>query len=126
MSEMTRGFRATVSIVVALLGVSCAAPRPPAPSAAGATSTTPTAAARCRCGPSEPCWPSQADWRRFGAGLHGKLEVPESPFAPCRNDAAGEACAAAMRNAKNPYLLQDQSGVTQSAGWLGAWNAAPS
>src|SRR5271155_681937 len=27
---------------------------------------------------------------------------------------------------KNPFFLQDQAGATQSAGWLGAWTAAPS
>ncbi len=37
-----------------------------------------------------------------------------------------EPCAAAMRNSKNPFYLQDHPGGTQSAGWLGAWNAAAS
>jgi FAD/FMN-containing dehydrogenase len=62
----------------------------------------------------------------LGAGLHGKLEQPQSPLAPCRSDAAGEACAAAIRDSKNPFYLEDQAGGTQSAGWLGAWNAASS
>src|SRR5260370_36305469 len=42
------------------------------------------------------------------------------------SDAAGEACAAAIRNAKNPYYLQDQAGGTQSTGWRGTWTAAQS
>jgi len=80
----------------------------------------------CRCTPEKPCWPAVTDWQRLGANLHGKLEQPQSPLAPCRSDAAGEACAAAMRNARNPFYLQDQPGGTQSAGWLDAWNAASS
>jgi FAD/FMN-containing dehydrogenase len=80
----------------------------------------------CRCTPDKPCWPTQMEWEQLGASVHGKLEKPESPLAPCRSDAAGEACAAAMRNSTNPFYLQDQPGGTQSAGWLGAWSAAPS
>src|SRR5436190_6162295 len=80
----------------------------------------------CRCTPDKPCWPAREDWLRFGASLHGKLEQPLSPIAACRSDFAAEACAAVIRNIKNPFYLQDQSGGTQSAGWLGAWDAATS
>jgi FAD/FMN-containing dehydrogenase len=82
------------------------------------------AAPGCRCTPDKPCWPAQSEWQRLGETLHGKLEQPQSPLAACRTDAAGEACAAAMKNARNPFYLQDSAGGTQSAGWLGAWNAA--
>jgi FAD/FMN-containing dehydrogenase len=105
------------AIAVLLLAGGCASSRPPA-----AAQQVP----ECRCTPRSPCWPKPADWQRFAAGLHGKLEQPESPFAPCQADAAGEACAAALRSAKNPFDLQDRSGGTQSTGWLGAWTAAPS
>jgi FAD/FMN-containing dehydrogenase len=52
--------------------------------------------------------PSDADWRDLQSKLTGKLERPEPP----RGDL------------KNPFSLQDQSGATQSAGWLDAWTAA--
>ena len=84
------------------------------------------AAPACRCAPGQACWPAQAEWQRFGASLHGKLEQPQSPLAACRADAAGQACAEALKNSKNPFFLQDQPGGTESAGWLGAWNAATS
>jgi FAD/FMN-containing dehydrogenase len=113
---MTRTI-ATAGILVASLAAGCTASRPAART---------EAAAMCRCTPGKPCWPTQADWQRFGASLHGKLEQPLSPLAPCRSDAAGEACAAAIRNSKNPFYLQDQAGGTQSTGWLGAWSAASS
>jgi FAD/FMN-containing dehydrogenase len=41
-------------------------------------------------------------------------------------DPADPACKRALRDSKNPFYLQDQTGGTQSLGWLGAWTAAPS
>src|SRR5262249_27361855 len=78
------------------------------------------------CRPNQPCWPTAADWGRLGSSLRGKLEQPRSPLLPCRNDAASEACAAAIAGLKNPFYIQDQAGGTESAGWLDAWVAAPS
>ncbi len=104
------------ALVVAALSAGCSTSR----------STSHEAAPACRCAPDKPCWPAQAEWQRFAARLHGKLEQPRSPLEPCRSDAAGDACVAAIQNAKNPFYLQDQAGGTQSAGWLGAWDAAAS
>ena len=83
-------------------------------------------APRCRCTPDRPCWPSPAEWRALESRLTGTLERPEAPLLACRTDAGGDACAAAVRGLKNPFRLQDQSGSTQSTGWLDAWTAAPS
>jgi FAD/FMN-containing dehydrogenase len=104
-------------LILAILDGGCAASGLPAQQ---------KAAAVCRCTPDKPCWPTQAEWQKLGASLHGRLEQPQSPLAPCRNDAAGDACAAAIKNSKNPFYLQDQPGGTQSGGWLGAWSAASS
>jgi FAD/FMN-containing dehydrogenase len=109
--------RTTAGILVAAVAAGCAASRPAA---------TPEVVAACRCKPGQPCWPSATQWQRFGATLHGKLEQPRSPLDPCTSDMAGEACAAALRNVRNPFYLQDQAGGTQSTGWLGAWAAAQS
>jgi len=114
---MTRRVFAAGVVLTALAGAGCKASR---------LAVQQEAASSCRCMPDKPCWPSQAEWQAFGTSLHGKLEQPESPLAPCRSDAAGEACARAIRNSKNPFYLQDQAGGTQSTGWLGAWNAATS
>lgn len=78
------------------------------------------------CRPSEPCWPTPADWQQLNSRLGGKLQVPQSPVQPCRVDAAGDACAAAISELKNPFAIQDNPGGTQSLGWLDAWNAAQS
>jgi hypothetical protein len=80
-----------------------------------------------RCAPSKAwCWPTEEQWRRFGASLSGKLEQPRSPLEACRVDAAGAACAGAMGRLKNPYAIEDDPGATESMGWLDAWDAQPS
>src|SRR5438045_7409423 len=107
----------TRALVATLFAAGCATSRP---------APQPEAAPLCRCAPGQPCWPTRDDWQKFGASLRGKLEQPQSPLAPCRSDAAGEACATAIRNSTNPFYLQDQPGGTESTGWLGAWTAASS
>ncbi len=114
---MTRRIFAAGVVLTALAGAGCKTNRPAVDQEAAST---------CRCTPDKRCWPSQAEWQAFGTSLHGKLEQPESPQAPCRSDAAGAACASAIKNSKNPLYLQDQVGGTQSNGWLGAWTAATS
>src|SRR5215813_1689261 len=113
---MTRTIASAGVLVATFVGSGCAASRPPAQGEAP----------MCRCTPDNPCWPTQAEWQGLRARLHGKLEQPQSPLAPCRTDATGEDCAAAIKNSKNPFYLQDQPGGTQSGGWLGAWDAASS
>lgn len=78
------------------------------------------------CREGDACWPTAAQWQKLAAGLEGKLLQPQSPLAPCREDAASAACAAAMETIKNPYALEDDPGATQSLGWLDAWTAEPS
>ena len=104
-------------IAIVLAGVGCATSRTSAPQ---------QGAQVCRCVPGQPCWPSDAEWQAFAAGLHGKLEQPKPPLAECTTNPSGDACAAAIKNSKNPFFLQDQPGGTQSTGWLGAWSSAPS
>ncbi|HLL24748.1 MAG TPA: FAD-binding protein, partial [Kofleriaceae bacterium] len=41
-------------------------------------------------------------------------------------DVRSTGCAAALREAKNPYALQDRAGGTQSTGFFGAWTSTPS
>jgi FAD/FMN-containing dehydrogenase len=62
-----------------------------------------------RCEPWQPCWPGPEAWKRLSQAVNGHLEVPRAAVP-----------------STNPYALQDQSGGTQSAGWLDAWTAAPS
>lgn len=78
------------------------------------------------CKPSDPCWPSAAEWQQLRAAVGGRLVQPKPVMAPCITDATSEACAAASKTASNPFALQDDPGATQSTGWLDAWTAAPS
>ncbi len=82
--------------------------------------------ASTHCTPGQKCWPSAAEWKQLGARLRGRLEQPRSPLAPCRSNASGQACAAALATLRNPFAIQDDPAGTQSAGWFGAWTAAPS
>src|SRR5262249_37111711 len=61
------------------------------------------------CRPGQSCWPSPAEWQELRARVGGRLLDVTSPPAT-----------------RNPFLLQDQVGGTESAGWLDAWTAAPS
>jgi len=79
-----------------------------------------------RCRPNQSCWPTAEEWQKLRTSLRGRLEQPASPWEPCIVDATSPACAARLRDLKNPYYLQDQPGGTESAGWLDAWTAAPS
>jgi FAD/FMN-containing dehydrogenase len=79
-----------------------------------------------RCRPGQPCWPTESEWQQLRAQLGGKLEEVHAPLEACRVGTAGEACATALRSVRNPFYLQDQAGGTESAGWFGAWSAAPS
>jgi FAD/FMN-containing dehydrogenase len=51
---------------------------------------------------------------------------PRSPLEPCAEDFASAGCSQALQTLKNPYALQDDPGATESLGFLGAWDAAPS
>ena len=104
-------------VVIALAGLGCATSRTTAPQQADQL---------CRCAPGQPCWPSDAEWQGFGAGLHGTLEQPKPLLVECTTSPSADTCAAALKNSKNPFFLQDQPGGTQSTGWLGAWSYAPS
>ena len=106
----------TSLLVASFLAVGCA-PRHPLAS---------RVAPQCRCTPSQGCWPTQAEWQLLEGALSEKLEQPRSPLAACLGDSGSAGCAAALRNSRNPFYLQDQPGGTQSSGWLGAWSAAPS
>ncbi|HET9624579.1 MAG TPA: FAD-binding protein [Kofleriaceae bacterium] len=101
--------RLALAITAAL--TACSSPPPATPS------LTPLAF----CKPSQPCWPAAADWQALAAQLTGKLERPTSPLAACDAAPTSEACAAALRTARNPFFLEDQVGGTQQAGWLNAW-----
>ena len=121
---MTTGTR----LGVVLLTVAACATHPSAPTAMNADvgKQDAGAASSFDCKPRQPCWPSADAWQRLGASLAGRLEASSSPLDACKADSNTVACTDRLRQMQNPFYLEDQSGGTQSAGWLGAWTAAPS
>src|SRR5262249_13465840 len=78
------------------------------------------------CLPDKPCWPSAAEWQKLRAAVGGRLGQPEPPLPHLSVELKRAGCATEIQNLKNPFFIQDQPGGTESLGWLGAWNAAPS
>ncbi len=44
----------------------------------------------------------------------------------CQNEPSSSTCAALFKSLKNPYLLGDEVGLTQTLGWVDAWTSMPS
>lgn len=79
-----------------------------------------------RVRPSDPDWPSPAQWDALKRQVGGRLIPVTDPFAPCKSAPSSPACAARMEELKNQYWIGEQPGATQISGWLDAWTSAPS
>ena len=75
------------------------------------------AASRGRTRSGTPGWPADADWAGLNQATHGRLSPVALPDL---------ADPAVRKLASNPFFVGDQPGLTQSAGWLDAWQTAPS
>jgi FAD/FMN-containing dehydrogenase len=93
------------------------------PRAAGATSATESYR---RTLPGDPGWPSADTWAGLGRAVGGRLIAIESPFRACASGPGDPACAALLRDLKNPYAIGDNLALTQTTGWLDAWSSSPS
>ena len=82
------------------------------------------AAPRARVRPGERGWPSAAEWERLRARVDGRLVKPVSPFSGCAP--SSETCATALKYIGNPYYVGDEVALTQTSGWMGAWQSHPS
>src|SRR5262249_33612184 len=79
-----------------------------------------------RVRPGMPEWPSEADWRRLRDAVGGRLVKLESAFNRCVGDPRSSRCDELFRGLKNPYFIGDDPTLTQTTGWVDAWNAMPS
>ncbi len=77
-----------------------------------------------RIRPSDPGWPSAAEWEKLGKAVGGRLMKIASPLDACR-DASGAACGKALKNLRNPFFIQEQPGASQTVGWADGWTSAP-
>jgi len=93
-----------------------------AASAAGTSSGTPFK----RCRPGDAAWPSPERWAQLNKQVGGQLIAVKSPLEPCRTGAGSAACSTVVKELKNPYYVGDHPGLTQTSGWVDAWNSAPS
>lgn len=91
-----------------------------------ATSRARAKAAFRRSRPSDPSWPSPAQWEKLGQDVGGRLIKVESPLAACVGSPGGAACEAFFKQLTNPYYIRDQAGLTQTSGWVDAWTSVPS
>jgi FAD/FMN-containing dehydrogenase len=69
---------------------------------------------------------STVDWDRLASQVQGRLITAAWPLAECLVDPASDECADFFASAKNPYFLGDDPTLTQSMGWVDAWNSRPS
>jgi len=79
-----------------------------------------------RVRPTDPEWPSTADWDRLKQAVGGNLIQVRPLFAACAAEPKGAECLDALKNARNPFFLGDQPAGTQVSGWLDAWTPAAS
>ena len=79
-----------------------------------------------RVRPSDPSWPSAADWGKLRAAVGGNLLEVHSLFGACESEPDGASCLDVKRNMHNPFYIGDQPAGTQVSGWLDAWTPAPS
>ncbi len=79
-----------------------------------------------RVRPSDPAWPTEAEWEALNADVVGNLIKVESPLVACAAAPASAGCAELFKELKNPYYIGDHVALTQTTGWIDAWTNAPS
>jgi FAD/FMN-containing dehydrogenase len=79
-----------------------------------------------RVRPSDPGWPSKEAWKRLNDAVDGNLIPVEFPINACRSSSQSADCKALFANVKNPYYIGDNPGITQTLGWVDAWETKPS
>ena len=76
--------------------------------------------------PSDAAWPSQSAWKRLDDAVGGNLIPVNFPLSILKTDPTGAAAKQFSENLRNPYLIGDQPGLTQTLGWVDAWATKPS
>ena len=79
-----------------------------------------------RVRPSDPGWPSKDAWKRLNDAVDGNLLPVEFPINACLSSSQSADCKALFANVKNPYYIGDNPGITQTLGWVDAWETKPS
>ena len=74
------------------------------------------AAPLTRVRPGDAGWPSAKQWGQLKERVGGRLLVPVSPIGT----------PGALGRIRNPYYVGDEPALTQTSGWLDAWQSQPS
>ena len=93
-------------------------------SAGIARAATPRTKSRVR--PSDTSWPSPSKWGQLQENVGGRLIRLKSPLADCGSTATAPVCAELPERIKNPYYIGDEPALTQTSGWVDAWESLPS
>jgi len=109
-------------VVLPLLSAGLAAPSSPA--RPGGRSAKHVTLRRVR--PTDPEWPSAAEWDQLRQAVGGNLIQVPPLFGTCATEPTGAECLEALKSARNPFYLGDQPAGTQVSGWLDAWTPAAS
>jgi hypothetical protein len=75
-----------------------------------------------RVRPSDAGWPGEASWAQLNKAVGGRLIKVNSPLSVCREAPDWGACGDLFKELKNPYYIGDNAALTQTAGWVDAWN----
>ena len=78
---------------------------------------------KARVRPGDPAWPSDAAWDQHNRGVEGRLIKVRSPLVACVGASSDAACAQVFKELKNPYYIGDNVALTQTAGWVDAWES---
>ncbi len=73
------------------------------------------------CKPGEKCWPSESAWKNLDAKFDGQVYQPKNFLKPCFVNAKSTECEAVLKDATNPFYIEDQAAYSQNTGWLDAW-----
>ena len=65
------------------------------------------------------------DWSPLDRALGDRSITVRSPLAACA-EAGGAGVAALLARCRNPFYLNEEAGLTQTFGWVGAWSTQPS
>ena len=79
-----------------------------------------------RVRPGDPGWPAPTAWEELNRATNGNLIKVQPLLAACEADPNSDACAAVLKNLKNPYYIGEQPAGTETSGWIDAWRSAPS
>jgi hypothetical protein len=94
--------------------------------AARSVAATDEATPFVRVRPGDAAWPSQARWNGLFNAVNGGLFRLDDPLASCRATPDGAACQSFFKEMRNPYFISENPALTETSGWVDAWNSAPS